>query len=87
MSSSNQYICAICGYSSDNRYEFIEFRDPVKKGKVVEKAKMKGRIIKEQDIEFICYKCSAEMYSEEIRGPRPIRATCPRCGEVFEVWL
>ena len=87
MSTPKQYTCAICGYISDNRSEFIEFRDPVKADTVVEKARGRGRSVKKEDVRFICLKCSVELYGEEIKQPRPIRITCPRCGEVIEVWL
>ena len=82
-----KYECAICGRSSEDRAEFVEFRDPVKLGSVVERAKRRGRVIKEEEVKFVCYKCSTEMYSEETRGPKSVRVTCPRCGEVIEVWL
>jgi len=84
---SVMYVCAICGYSSDARQEFVEFKDPVNLRRAVEKAKGKGRTIKESDVKYICLNCSLELYSEGTRGPRSIRATCPKCGEVFDVWL
>jgi len=80
------YVCAICGYSSNVRQEFVEFMDPVKIDKVVEKASGRGRSVKKEDVRYICIKCSVELYSEEIKQPRSFRVTCPRCGEVFEVW-
>jgi len=81
------YTCAICGYSSDTRAEFVEFQDPVKLKRVVEKARGRGRTIREEEVKYICIKCSVEMYSEETKPPRLIRITCPRCGEVIEAWL
>jgi len=77
----------VCGYSSDVRAEFIEFLDPVKLPKIVEKAKNRGRSIKAEEVRFICIKCSAELYQEETKPPKSIRVTCPKCGEVIEVWV
>jgi len=87
MSAPTKYTCAVCGYTSDNRPEFVEFRDPVKLDRVVERARGRGRSVRREDVKYVCLRCSVEMYSEETRGPRPVRVTCPRCGEVFEVWL
>ena len=84
---SEVYECAICGYRSANRAEFVEFRDPVKLPKVVDKARGRGRSVKAEDAKFICLRCSAEMYQEETKPPRLVRVVCPRCGEVVEVWL
>ncbi len=80
------YVCAICGYSSNVRAEFVEFNDPVKLKRVVEKAKSRGRDIRGEEVKYICIKCSIELYSEETKPPRLTRITCPRCGEVIEVW-
>jgi DNA-directed RNA polymerase subunit RPC12/RpoP len=82
-----EYECAVCGYRSSVRQEFVEFNDPVKLPKAVEKAKSKGRNVKPEDVRYLCLKCSQELYQEETRGPRPVRATCPVCGAVVEVWL
>jgi len=81
------YVCAICGYSSNVRQEFVEFMDTVKTDTVVERSRRKGRGVNKEDIKYICIKCSVEMYSEETRGPRSVRVTCPKCGEVIDVWL
>ena len=77
----------ICGYTSHVRAEFVEFMDPVKLPKVVEKAKSRGRTVKVEGAMYICVKCSCEMYGEEVKQPRSIKVTCPKCGEVIEVWL
>jgi len=84
---SQECECAICGYRSTNRAEFVEFRDPVKLPKVVDRARARGRNIRDGDVKYICLKCSAEMYQEETKPPRLVRVVCPRCGEVTEVWL
>jgi DNA-directed RNA polymerase subunit RPC12/RpoP len=84
---SEVYECAICGYRSTNRAEFVEFRDSVKLPRVVEKARGRGRNIGAGDAKYICLKCSVEMYQEETKPPRLVRVVCPRCGEVVEVWL
>lgn len=84
---SEVYECAICGYSSSVRAEFVEFRDPVKLPKVAERAAGRGRKIRAEDVKYICLKCSVEMYQEETKPPRQVRVVCPRCGEVVEVWL
>ena len=81
------YECTICGYSSNARAEFVEFMDPVKLPKIVDKAKAKGRLVRAENVKYLCVKCSAEMYKEEVSPPRSMRATCPRCGEVVEVWV
>jgi predicted RNA-binding Zn-ribbon protein involved in translation (DUF1610 family) len=84
---SEAYQCAICGYSSSVRAEFVEFIDPVKLPRVVERARGRGRSLKTEDVRFVCLRCSVELYQEETRSPRPVRVVCPRCGEVVEVWL
>jgi len=84
---SETYTCAICGYSSSVRAEFVEFEDPVVLPRVVEKARARGRMIRHEDVRFICLRCNLELYREETRSPRPVRVVCPRCGEVIEVWL
>jgi DNA-directed RNA polymerase subunit RPC12/RpoP len=81
------YECAVCGYSSGVRTEFVELRDPVKLPRVVERARVRGRNIKAEDVKYICLRCSAEMYQEETKPPRLVRVVCPRCGEVVEAWL
>jgi len=85
--SQEIYECAICGYKSDVRTEFVEFLDHVKLSKVVEKAKTKGRKITADQVKYICLRCSVELYQEETKSPRSVRVVCPRCGEVIEVWL
>ena len=87
MASSQEYECAICGYRSSSRAEFVEFNDPVKLPRVVDKAKARGRVVKPVNVKYICIRCSAEMYQEETKPPRAIRVVCPRCGEAVEVWL
>jgi DNA-directed RNA polymerase subunit RPC12/RpoP len=84
---SEVYECAVCGYKSSVRAEFVEFLDPVKLPRVVEKAKGRGRGVKAEDVRYVCLKCSVEMYQEETKPPRAVRIVCPRCGEVVEVWL
>jgi hypothetical protein len=79
------FECAVCGYSSENGSEFIEFLDSVRLEKVIEKARARGRAVNK--VEFICYKCSQELYSEEVRAPRAQRVVCPKCGEVIEIWF
>jgi len=74
------YTCSICGYSSDYRAEFVELRDPI----AIKKLREKGKKI--ADGELICNKCSLELYRPSGQ-PRSIRAVCPRCGEVVELWL
>ena len=85
--ATQEYVCAICGYRSSIRAEFVEFKDPVKLPKVVDRARARGRDIKPEDVKYICLKCSVEMYQEETKSPRAVRVVCPRCGEVIEVWL
>jgi DNA-directed RNA polymerase subunit RPC12/RpoP len=84
---SETYTCAICGYTSSFRAEFVEVMDPVKMPRVVERARARGRDVKAEDVRFICLRCSLELYQEETKPPRPVRVVCPRCGEVVEVWL
>jgi len=80
------YECAICGRSSSVRSEFVEFMDPVKLPRALERAKGRGRAVKAEDVRYVCVSCSIEMYQEEVRPPRAVRAICPRCGEAVEVW-
>jgi DNA-directed RNA polymerase subunit RPC12/RpoP len=87
LSAGSEFECAVCGYRSSNRAEFVEFRDPVKLPRVVERARARGRGVGPEDVKYLCLKCSAELYQEETRSPRSIRVVCPRCGEVIEVWL
>jgi DNA-directed RNA polymerase subunit RPC12/RpoP len=84
---SATYECAICGYRSSVRAEFVEFLDPVKLPRVVERAKSRRRSVKAEDVKHVCLRCSAEMYQEGAKPPRAVRVACPRCGEAFEVWL
>jgi predicted RNA-binding Zn-ribbon protein involved in translation (DUF1610 family) len=84
---SEAYTCAVCGYSSSVRADFVEFKDPVKLPRVVERARGRGRRLEPGDVRFICLRCSLELYQEETRSPRLARVVCPRCGEVIEVWL
>jgi DNA-directed RNA polymerase subunit M/transcription elongation factor TFIIS len=77
------YTCSVCGYSSDCRAEFVELRDPVGVKKLNEKGKRVKQIV---EGDFICIKCSLELYSPSGQ-PRSIRAVCPKCGEVIELWL
>jgi len=79
------YICAVCGYTSDSRAEFVELRDPVG----VKRLNEMGKRVKQTPIakgDFICNKCSLELY-RPAGQPRSIRVVCPKCGEAFEVWL
>lgn len=79
------YICAVCGYTSDSRAEFVELRDPVG----VKRLNERGKRVKQTPIaegDFICNKCSLELY-RPAGQPRSIRVVCPKCGEAFEVWL
>jgi DNA-directed RNA polymerase subunit RPC12/RpoP len=84
---SEAYTCAICGYTSSVRAEFVEFNDPVKLPRVVERARARGRSVRAGDVKYICLRCNTELYQEETRSPRPVRVVCPRCGEVIEVWF
>ena len=81
------YECAVCGYRSGVRQEFVEFNDPVKLPKAAERAKSKGRVVRPEDAKYLCLRCSQELYQEETRGPRLVRVACPSCGAVVEVWL
>jgi len=85
---TTEYVCVICGYTSGVRAEFVEFKDPVKLPKVVEKAVARGRKnVSVEEVKYICIRCSTEMYLEEVKPPKLTRITCPKCGEVIEVWL
>ena len=84
---SEEYVCAICGYTSTVRAEVVEFKDPVKLPKVLDRARSRGRSIKADDVRYVCLKCSVEMYGEETKQPRSMKVTCLKCGEVVEVWL
>jgi DNA-directed RNA polymerase subunit RPC12/RpoP len=86
------YECAICGYKSWNRAEFVEFIDSVKLPKVVELAKLKGAKLKGRDItaeniRYLCLKCNVELYQEETKPPKAMKVVCPKCGEVIDVWF
>jgi len=83
--STPSYTCVVCGYTSDSRAEFVELRDPIG----VKKLNERGKKVKQTPVaegDFICSKCSLELYSPSGQT-RSIRAVCPKCGEVFEVWL
>jgi len=81
------YTCTVCGYTSSDRAEFVEYQDPVKLPRVLEKARARGRVAEVTDVKYLCLKCSVELYQEEVKAPRVVRAVCPRCGEVVEVWV
>jgi len=77
----------MCGYGSDEKAEFVEFLDPVKLPKVIEKARSRGRVIKDKEVKYICLKCTTELYQEETKPPKSVKVTCPKCGEVIDVWV
>ena len=77
----------MCGYSSDEKAEFVEFLDPVKLPKVIEKARSRGRSVKAGEVKYICLKCTTELYQEETKPPKSVKVTCPKCGEVIDVWV
>jgi predicted RNA-binding Zn-ribbon protein involved in translation (DUF1610 family) len=87
--SDEIYECAICGYMSRNRAEFVEFMDLVKLPKVVElaKLKLKGGDITAENIRYLCLKCNVELYQEETKSPKAMKVVCPKCGEVIDVWF
>jgi len=85
--SQEIYECATCGYKSEYRHEFVEFKDPIKLPKVIDRAKAKGRNIKSKDVKYVCIKCSVEMYQEETKPPKSIKIIAPKSGEEIEVWL
>jgi len=84
--SDEIYECAVCGYRSWNRAEFVEFMDPIKLPKVIELAKLKRRDIVE-DVKYLCLKCNTELYQEETKSPKAMKVVCPKCGEVIDVWF
>lgn len=78
--AANTYECKFCGTKFDSRSLVIEVHDPV----MIRRAKDKGKSFSMGD--FICHKCSQEMYKGET-SPRKLTANCPKCGEVIEVWF
>jgi hypothetical protein len=64
------FQCALCGYSSDERTEFVEFLDPVKLPKIIERARSRGRSVRAEEVKYICLKCSVELYQEETKPPK-----------------
>jgi len=60
-----EYECAICGYKSSNRAEFIEIMDPAKTDLIIITARLRGRIISAEDIKYICTNCSVKLYEPQ----------------------
>ncbi|MEM4975711.1 MAG: hypothetical protein QXT64_00125 [Desulfurococcaceae archaeon] len=74
--SAKKYVCSICGRELDGRSLVVEIQDPMVA------SKGKARIG-----DFICYNCISKVYEPPATSPRKITVTCPRCGEVIDVWL
>jgi DNA-directed RNA polymerase subunit RPC12/RpoP len=60
-----EYECAICGYKSDNRAEFIEMMDPAKTDLIIMLARLRGRNVSEENIKYICTNCSVKLYEPQ----------------------
>jgi DNA-directed RNA polymerase subunit RPC12/RpoP len=57
-----EYECAICGYKSSNRAEFIEMMDPAKTDLIIMMARLRGRNTSTEDIKYVCTNCSVKLY-------------------------
>jgi len=60
-----EYECAICGYKSYNRAEFVEMMDPAKTNLIIMLAKLRGRNISAEEIKYICTNCSVMLYEPQ----------------------
>jgi DNA-directed RNA polymerase subunit RPC12/RpoP len=60
-----EYVCAICGYKSGNRAEFVEFNDPIKLPKAIEMARARGRDVSADSVKYVCINCSVRLYEPE----------------------
>ncbi|MEM1820414.1 MAG: hypothetical protein QXU64_02350 [Thermofilaceae archaeon] len=76
MASERRYVCALCKRVFEDRSLVIEIRDTV--------AESRG---KARRGDFVCYDCIQKVYEPPAAAPRRVAAVCPRCGEVFDVWL
>lgn len=65
LSSSQEYECAICGYKSSSRAEFVEMMDPSRVELVVLMARVRGRNISTGDVKYVCTNCSVRLYEPQ----------------------
>jgi DNA-directed RNA polymerase subunit RPC12/RpoP len=62
---SEVYECAVCGYRSANRSEFVEMLDPSRVELAVLMARLRGREISPGDVKYVCLDCSARLYEPQ----------------------
>jgi DNA-directed RNA polymerase subunit RPC12/RpoP len=59
------YECAICGYKSSSRAEFVEMMDPSRVELAVLLARLRGRIVSPEDVKYVCTNCSVRLYEPQ----------------------
>jgi DNA-directed RNA polymerase subunit RPC12/RpoP len=63
--SEHEYECAVCGYKSTNRSEFVEMLDPSRVELAVLMARVRGRIVMPEDVKYVCTNCSVRLYESQ----------------------
>jgi len=62
---SEVYECAVCGYKSTNRAEFVEMLDPSRVELIVLMAGLRGRAASPEDVKYVCTNCSVRLYEPQ----------------------